>query len=293
VKGEALKAAAKLLRKEAKAAAKKLGGTKAERMARAAEQGYDTRRVLYHGSPKENITQFRLGPHDETAINSLSLTNDPGYAEKYALGGYGRHGYDYIDPSTGKFSEWVGESGASPTTYPVYVRGKTPDFMEAVDIYEAKHGPNTFQRASPEDFAKSMGEEGITGVSMFGDEVAMLDPAAIRSVNADFNPANRGKSDLLGSARPDLLAGIAGVSGVTAAALKGKMDADKHGSIEAPKNPKALMLANAIRDLDRRTKGSPANLLVPTSTGEFLSNVGYNQKTSTKDKLLAALEWLP
>jgi hypothetical protein len=228
MKGEALKAAAKLLRKEAKAA--KLGGTKAERLARAAEQGY-----------VKVIRSFPKG----------------------------------VSPSQIKQKDWVSLDNKVGRDYQVEYAG--PD-------WESRSASFYIPQKDLEDMQTGWAN---------GQTLQVLSADNVRLPEADFNPANIGKPDLLGSARPDLLAGMAGVSGLTAAALKSKMDTQKHGKIEAPKNPKALALANAIRDLDRRTKGSPANMLVPTSTGEFLSNVGYNQKTSTKDKLLAALEWLP
>jgi len=94
-----------------------------------------------------------------------------------------------------------------------------------------------------------------------------------------------------------LLAGATGSQEAEAGEISKKLrfnkETQEYGSIEPPKNPTALQLADAIRALDRRTKGSPANLLVPTATGEFLSNVGYNQKTPTFDKFMSALEWLP
>ncbi len=265
-------AKAKIAKEAVEALAKKLGGTYSDRMARAADMGFDTKRVLYHGSPKENIAGFKLGPHDETAINSLSLTYDPGYAEKYAMGGYGRHGHDYINPDTGKFSEWIGESGVSPTIYPVYVRGKTPDFMDAVDIYEAKHGLNSFQKASPEDFAKSMSEEGVSGVSMFGDEIAMLDPTAIRSINADFNPANKDSPNLLASvsgAVPYLAGGAIAAGALAPQQSQAAQDAEQlrsaHADFAAKRESKRDFWESRKRDV----------LELANGVGGFAENVAF------------------
>jgi len=67
---------------------RKLGGTQAERMARAAEQGYDTSRVFYHGS-RSDITEFNpdlLGASTqaESAKKAFFFTDSPENASEYA-----------------------------------------------------------------------------------------------------------------------------------------------------------------------------------------------------------------
>lgn len=61
-------------------------------------------------------------------------------------------------------------------------------------------------------------------------------------------------------------------------------------SIKAPVNPTALALSQGIQELDRRTKGSVANLAVPSSLGQVLNRWGYGESTSTPEKLFAALD---
>jgi len=259
---------------------RKLGGTQAERMARAAEQGYDTSRTLYHGT--RSATEIGYAPDIKDfqttkygAAEGVYLTPDPKDANRYA-------------------SSPIYPGG---TIYPVHTRGNIGSRQDMLDA----EGVNSTEKTA------SMMAKGLDGYfDEVHGEMVMFKPANIRSVNADFNPEYRDS--------PNLLAGIAGAmpyAGATAAALAGvtgsqeaeageiskklrfNKETQEYGSIEPPKNPTALQLADAIRALDRRTKGSPANLLVPTATGEFLSNVGYNQKTPTFDKFMSALEWLP
>jgi hypothetical protein len=61
-------------------------------------------------------------------------------------------------------------------------------------------------------------------------------------------------------------------------------------TIKAPVNPTFLKLAQAIEAANRRTKGSPANLLVPNSLGTMLNRWGYGEPTSATEKLFAAAD---
>jgi len=309
---------------------RKLGGTQAERMARAAEQGHSIARGenWYHGTtkPLTEMAASRAGKQYQMNISGVHLTDTPSFAGRYAEGEGGNiipasiiegnqlDATRIIDKGsleesilndllkgTGQKPYWSKNENGIPQTAPLqnYIDSvsakKAESVLDKYGIdsvkYEAKFGTPTLGGAYIDQKATS---------------VLMRDPARVRSVNADFNPEY--------SDSPNLLAGIAGAmpyAGATAALLAGatgsqeaeaggigeKLRANKetqeYGSIEPPKNPTALQLADAIRALDRRTKGSPVNLLVPTATGEFLSNVGYNQKTPTFDKFMTALEWLP
>ncbi|RKZ80002.1 MAG: hypothetical protein DRQ35_03110, partial [Gammaproteobacteria bacterium] len=99
--------------------------------------------------------------------------------------------------------------GIQPNVLPVYVRGKTPDYLDAIDMYDEAHGPvvnESFGSEGPasdvatsEQLQEWWESQGITGVTMFGDETAMFDPSNIRSTNAAFNEDDAGSDSLLAS----------------------------------------------------------------------------------------------
>jgi len=64
----------------------------------------------------------------------------------------------------------------------------------------------------------------------------------------------------------------------------------ENNSIRGPVHPNLLRVADAISNVDRRTKGHPANLLVPTGMGEALRQWSYGQPTSMGQKVGAALD---
>jgi hypothetical protein len=193
---------------------RKLGGTQAERMARAAEQGYDTSRTLYHGTSND-ITEFdvsRLG--DNTGGQGsygpgAYFSEMPWHAEMYAGGGWGkREGANVMPVHLGLKNPyiWDGTTGklfGGNTVHPLTAKW-----------WESGHDGALVYR------------DGLNGNPEIIEAVA-LDPSRIRSINADFNPEYRDS--------PNLLAGIAGAvpyAGATAALLAGAT-----GSQEAEAGP--------------------------------------------------------
>jgi hypothetical protein len=83
---------------------RKLGGTQAERMARAAEQGYDTSRVFYHGTGAD-VTEFdplKMGKTDDGWFSKgFYFSPDAKVANQYAADG-------------------------TPNVMPVYLRAENP-----------------------------------------------------------------------------------------------------------------------------------------------------------------------
>jgi hypothetical protein len=169
---------------------RKLGGTQAERMARAAEQGYDTSKVYYHGT--RSATESGYAPDIKDfhttkygAAEGVYLSPDPKDVNRYA-------------------SSPIYPGG---TIYPTYVKGNIGSRQDMLDAA----GMNSTEKTA------SMAALGLDG---YFDEVhrelVMFDPKNIRSINADFNPEYKDSSNLL--------AGIAGVmpyAGATALGLAG------------------------------------------------------------------------
>ena len=181
---------------------RKLGGTTAERMARAAEQGYDTSRTLYHGTTSKAPIESMRVSKDGFLGEGVYLTPDPANADKFA--------------GLRPFSTEMGGS-----VYPVYMRGNIWDVEKQGGKF-----PRDVYSGTNEDIARQLSDDGYSAVQ-WGNEVAVLDTANIRSVNADFNPEYKDSSNLL--------AGIAGAmpyAAGTAALLAGAT-----GSQEAEAGP--------------------------------------------------------
>jgi len=169
---------------------RKLGGTQAERMARAAEQGYDTSRVLYHGSNADIASFADKVPTSKTgnpnAVLGDFFTYDPVEASRYA------------SPILSNKPHL--QTGA---VYPVFLNRENTyraSYKEMDDMaMELFHNPqNPTEKAKK--FREQLIADGYDSVAAkIGgiDEIIMLDPSRIRSVNADFNPAHKDSSNLL------------------------------------------------------------------------------------------------
>jgi hypothetical protein len=155
----------------------------ASRMARAKELGYEPARPLYHGT-KGDFDQFdlgRAGQSDHGASGrGVYMTEDPGTANLYAQ----------LTP---------GEGG--PNIMPLLARTKNP--------YNAT-GDAILPRSAEESaaFTQMVKDRGHDSIAVHGkdgtlNELVVLDPANIRSKFAAFDPANEGKSMLLGSGSTD------------------------------------------------------------------------------------------
>jgi len=192
---------------------RKLGGTTAERMARAAVQGYDTSRVLYHGGTNDfdAFAESRRGVY---------LSDNPDIAGIYANNAQKR---------------WPGQNNAEPNIIAGYAKGKP--------LVVSDQGPNgggwlsdnmakalnvSLDDVSTKNRAAFLNDEarrqgyGYVEIRDMDDlggrqtQIRLLDNGNFRSVNADFNPEYKDSSNLL--------AGIAGAmpyAGATAALLAG------------------------------------------------------------------------
>jgi hypothetical protein len=142
------------------------------RMARAKEQGFDTDTPYYHGTlAKREIDRFRPS-QDGILGKGVYMSRSPEVAERYA--GYHRRT----------------EPGGS--MYPTHVKGK-------LWSVEERGLPRDTYKGTNDDIVKALEGEGFHGVDS-GHETVVFDPANIRSVNAAFDPAKKGSSNILAGA---------------------------------------------------------------------------------------------
>lgn len=159
-----------------------LGGTTDERLARAAEQGYDTSKVWYHGS-NNKIDAFDTRYGDERGNNL--------YPEAV-----------YMSPDRSVAAEY-GDNISE-----LYTRAQNPLVIDFKN--DPKNAAHYYDMLETEEIDPAwMAKNGYDSILYDWDngyppEFAVLDPAAIRSVNADFNPANVNS--------PNLLAGLTGAA---------------------------------------------------------------------------------
>jgi len=161
--------------------------SQAARMQRAQDMGFDTERVFYHGTTSD-FDKFDL---------EKAGKNDSGW--------YGRGIYLTPDPDTAsaytQYQEYAQRTGADgANVLPVRVRIKNP--------YYWPEGRNAaLNKEESEAITQELLAQGFDGVVVpnkyadpkFADmyEVVAFSPEQVRSVNAEFNPANRGSANLM------------------------------------------------------------------------------------------------
>ncbi len=150
-----------------------LGGTTAERMARAAEQGYDLSRPVYHST----ATDFDAFDPDRAIGTQFWSTTDKAAAEAGDVGAQGR----------GVIKE-------------MYHRIQNPAGWDEYDKYSI-------------DELIARGYDGLALPDANGHiTYNAFSPNQYRDVKADFNPANRDSPNLLASLAIPVAAGLAGTA---------------------------------------------------------------------------------
>jgi len=248
---------------------RKLGGTQAERMARAAEQGYDTSRVFYHGTGAD-VTEFdplKMGKTDDGWFSKgFYFSPDAKVANQYAADGTpnvmpvylrAENPYDWrkevgqgmrfgtMDERYAKTREIMGSGHDSVDVYDEIVQlgdGEklSDDVWQAIVARSLEMGNPVL----PRDLVENGLRQGMTSKGEFaryyGDELANKMPLTrtLRErVVFDPSQVRSVNADFNPEYRdsPNLLAGIAGAmpyAGATAAALAGVT-----GSQEAEAGP--------------------------------------------------------
>jgi len=151
------------------------------RLQRAQEMGFNTERVLYHGTTAD-VKEFRPSK-DGTQGEGVYLTEDADFASRYAY-------------------EFTGNGG---NVIPVYVRGPLVSKQEWSDLFDEMSGqlPEGATTADIDAavFAilKSRGFTGIKSDTRGGAKsvISVFDPSNIRSVNAAFDPEESASANIL------------------------------------------------------------------------------------------------
>lgn len=161
----------------------------ASRMQRAKEMGFDTNKVLYHGTMNpENISEFKLGLNKAPGESGIFFATDPNIADLYA--GYNPPGTVFPAPKTG-------------AVFPAHVR---PGKQLVHDFEGGKHGRDEIIRRAQAEGYDSVLLKNHYDAGGIQDQVVILDPRNIRSRFAAFDPAKRNSADLLASYGPNPLA---------------------------------------------------------------------------------------
>jgi len=175
------------------------------RMANANDQGFDTGRVLYHHTEADNIEEFIPSSKGKLGAGVYTSPN-PQYGERY-----------------------VDQSSGSANVLPLFARGP---LAKAADIDAASTASRNAllengQPFSVQEWKSSTNEilkgKGFAGKEV-GEEVSIFDPSNIRSVNAAFDPAKKGSSNLLASATGIGLLGALGSEDADAGLLTAGAD---------------------------------------------------------------------
>lgn len=198
-----------LLSRAAKAAGKALDMSTEARMARAKAMGFDTDRVLYHGTMKDAGRGAFVPSRGGELGPGTYVTRDPNLANDFARSSYGgdyREGAGVLPVYAPRLKEFPGvnEQGLMENGWAVE-RGKIMDRLRAENGGEWSSDIPMRAEMEMERIAR---EEGFAGFYVNGrggmNQGVIFDPSNIRSIHAAFDPAKSKSSDLL--------AALAGVS---------------------------------------------------------------------------------
>jgi hypothetical protein len=154
---------------------------------RAAEQGFDTSRPLYH-STNASFDAFKIP--------------DGGFL-KFGKGVYTAPNAKYSDRYIRENRDIEAGYKEGANVMPLYARGKIASEKD----WEAARQEMMSEGVEPagydpqqKEIQRRLKEKGFDGLNMFGNEIIVFDPKNIRSVNAAFDPTKRGSSNLLAGA---------------------------------------------------------------------------------------------
>jgi hypothetical protein len=271
-----------------------LGGTYAERMARALAGGWDT--DVFHGTA-DDIQAFALSERGKntqakSAQGAFWFVDNPEVAGGYARmaaedapvqrlieasqAAERRRDFDAADALTlqAEKLELSGElvGGGGQNIMPLKIKGGNLMQIDADGATMSDLDDSQLHKWVTE--AKNKGYDGLK-ISNFSDNAdygnytpathyAIFDPKNIRSVNADFNPANASSSDLL--------AGIQSAAPIGAGALLA-------GAALAPEDAEAGVITKGGKRLIEAWHGSPHTFdkfdISKIGTGEGAQSYGH------------------
>ena len=235
---------------------------KPSRMARAKEQGFDVDNPVYHGT-NADIDAFKIND------DGVNLVGRGIYAaDAHTAGGY--------------------SGGVNPSVYPLNVRGKKATNEDAAIARDAigKDWDNDLVNdwLSERGFTHRDGRHGIV----------VFDPKNLRSVNAAFDPAKTGSSNLLAS-NPAATTG-AGILGLGAAAQSNdtyadyspsnlaRLQSDDVGGYQAPQSMAASNIAGLMGSVNKVGYDDPLLGMVASQLpSELMNKIAYNDRRGLLD----------
>lgn len=226
--------------------------SKAARMKRAAEQGFDTSKTFYHGtSGNEGIEFFER--------SRMGTGTDDGFL--------GRGVYTSESPDVASSYAWFGRGQGA--VYPLNTRGnylkikELPDdvgdmFAREKRVREALGLTKDADAWDVTDAARAKGYDGVEFEFLDSSETpggllerVTFDPENIRSVNAAFDPENVGKPDLLGQATPGGMAAAGGLAAAEFMRRRANKTQTLKGLGEAALTVGSGLVGGVIGDLSR------------------------------------------
>jgi hypothetical protein len=208
------------------------------RLARARDMGFDTDRVLYHGTESGPFDAFKLGLEGASKLNArrptlsntyVTFASDPKHASEYGdTGSYMVRG-KIKDYDLGSDVSWYAkeEGYDSPQDYiddfGLYKGAGIDDALADQSSLARSEGYDGVRLKLGDLYGRGFADNSFIG----GDIVSVFDPRNIRSVNAAFDPARAGENGLLLSdtGRPSLLG-----SAIASGAEQGKPIRAYHGT---------------------------------------------------------------
>tara|TARA_R100001377_G_scaffold34412_2_gene18938 strand:+ start:2642 stop:3514 length:873 start_codon:yes stop_codon:yes gene_type:complete len=200
------------------------------RMARAKEQGFDTDTPYYHGTPAEDIEAFDISPEQRRFPKSFGVH----------MANTRNEATHYKPPTSGSVQELY---AAPQNTLEIdiprgghFVSASMKADLDRGDIVrqlvDAKRDGNPYdsvrvRKDMPPDWTDWSGKEG------YNENLIMLDPTRVRSVDAAFDPAKKGSSNLLASAAGVGLLGALGSEDADASPSKGLFDSMGDTALES------------------------------------------------------------
>ncbi len=224
------------------------------RMARAAEQGFNTDKVWYH-SALQPIEQFdKYGAFmGRSGTTGIHLTDNPKMASRY-LDRYGE-----VDYKGEPFNKNI---------MPVYVRpGKVLERQEPFrsevpmghpipEGYQSPVEKAGYDALMRQDAINSRGEVKHVSPTMrgaiSGQEMVLTDPSRVRSVFAAFDPENKGKGILLGAGAGDKRGAVAAAAPMWRSAVEDAVETLPMKSAPADQWANTLRNVPGARGVARR-----------------------------------------
>ena len=154
--------------------------SEAARMARAKEMGFDTDRVLYHGS-QSKFSEF-----------------DPSLGHEYGI---------FLSPNKGYAQPYAGLSERGTRNQPGAYFVRAEKVARPHSTEDLAQSANKHLTKADADRLRAQGIDAIEPKEV--PEFVLFDPAKIRSVDAAFDPAKRDSADLLASSPSASAPGLA------------------------------------------------------------------------------------